>query len=161
MSARDAGSGRVRGLRRFLVRHVHLAGLVGNLVGRGLVRLAVLGRWLRSLGLGRDGRRRLDGRCGRLGEGVAESESSDTSSFKNDFCEHIGLPRLNGFDAARRMRERPGGNDMVLVALTGWGAEEDRRRSHEAGFDHHMVKPVDPAALEKLLAGLGPPRRRA
>ena len=45
---------------------------------------------------------------------------------------------------------------MVLVALTGWGQEEDRRRSQEAGFNVHMVKPVDPAALEKLLAGLKP-----
>jgi len=63
----------------------------------------------------------------------------------------IGLPMLNGYDAARRMRVQPGGNDMVLVALTGWGQEEDRRRSHEAGFDRHIVKPVDPFALEKLL----------
>ena len=43
---------------------------------------------------------------------------------------------------------------MVLIAVTGWGQDEDRRRSLEAGFDFHMVKPVDPAALEKLLAGL-------
>jgi CheY-like chemotaxis protein len=43
---------------------------------------------------------------------------------------------------------------VVLIAMTGWGQEEDRRRSHEAGFDHHLVKPVDPAALMKLLAGL-------
>ncbi|MGC1720722.1 MAG: CHASE3 domain-containing protein [Isosphaeraceae bacterium] len=66
----------------------------------------------------------------------------------------IGLPMLNGFDAARRMRDQPGGNGMVIVALTGWGQEEDRRRSQEAGFDHHIVKPVDPFALEKLLDGL-------
>ena len=43
---------------------------------------------------------------------------------------------------------------MVLIAVTGWGQEDDRRRSHEAGFDHHMVKPVDPQDLMKLLAGL-------
>ncbi len=67
----------------------------------------------------------------------------------------IGLPMLNGFDAARRMRDQPGGKGMVIVALTGWGQEEDRRRSQEAGFDHHFVKPVDPFALEKLLDGLG------
>jgi DNA-binding response OmpR family regulator len=66
----------------------------------------------------------------------------------------IGLPLLNGFDAARRMRSQSGGNDMVIVALTGWGQEEDRRRSQEAGFDHHIVKPVDPVALEKLLDAL-------
>jgi CheY-like chemotaxis protein len=66
----------------------------------------------------------------------------------------IGLPMLNGYDAARRMRGQSGGNDIVIVALTGWGQEEDRRRSREAGFDHHIDKPVDPLALEKLLDGL-------
>jgi CheY-like chemotaxis protein len=66
----------------------------------------------------------------------------------------IGMPKLNGYDTARRIREQPGGKDVVLVALTGWGQDEDRRRSHEAGFDFHLVKPVDPAALEKLLAEL-------
>ena len=66
----------------------------------------------------------------------------------------IGLPKLNGYEACRRIREQPWGKDMVLIALTGWGQEEDRRRSQEAGFDHHMVKPVDPTALMKLLAGL-------
>jgi signal transduction histidine kinase/ActR/RegA family two-component response regulator len=63
----------------------------------------------------------------------------------------IGLPVLNGFDAARRIRDQPGGNDIVIVALTGWGQEDDRRRSLEAGFDHHIVKPVDLLTLEKLL----------
>ncbi len=66
----------------------------------------------------------------------------------------IGLPKLNGYEAARRIREQPGGGDIVLIAVTGWGQEEDRRRSKEAGFNHHMVKPLEPAALEKLLAGL-------
>lgn len=66
----------------------------------------------------------------------------------------IGLPKLTGYEASRRIREQPWGNDVVLIALTGWGQEEDRRRSHEAGFDHHMVKPVDPEALMNLLAGL-------
>ncbi len=66
----------------------------------------------------------------------------------------IGMPRLNGFDTARRMREQPWGKDAVLVALTGWGQEEDKRRSLEAGFNFHLVKPVDLAAIEKLLAGL-------
>ena len=63
----------------------------------------------------------------------------------------IGMPRLNGYDTARRMRQEPWGRHALLVALTGWGQEEDRRRSREAGFDHHLVKPVDPAALEQLL----------
>ena len=66
----------------------------------------------------------------------------------------IGLPRLNGYDAARRIREQPWGKDMVLIALTGWGQEADRRKSKEAGFDLHMVKPVDLDALVRLLGSL-------
>ena len=63
----------------------------------------------------------------------------------------IGLPGINGYEAARQIRERHGRNGMVLIALTGWGQEEDRRRSTEVGFDAHLVKPVDFAALSKLL----------
>lgn len=66
----------------------------------------------------------------------------------------IGLPKLNGYDAARQIRQQPWGNNIMLVALTGWGQEEDRQRSKQAGFDHHLVKPVDPAALTKLLVSL-------
>jgi CheY-like chemotaxis protein len=65
----------------------------------------------------------------------------------------IGLPKLNGYEAARRIRELRGG-DTVLIALTGWGQEEHLRRSKEAGFDHHITKPVDFEALMKLLAAL-------
>jgi signal transduction histidine kinase/FixJ family two-component response regulator len=64
----------------------------------------------------------------------------------------ISLPKLNGYDACRRIRQQPWGKDMVLVALTGWAQYEDRRQSKDAGFDQHMVKPVDLAALMKLLA---------
>lgn len=63
----------------------------------------------------------------------------------------IGMPRMNGFEACRRIREQARGNRVTIVALTGWGQEEDKRRSQEAGFDDHLVKPVDPAALERLL----------
>ena len=66
----------------------------------------------------------------------------------------IGMPKLNGYDACRRIRETPCGKNAVIVALTGWGQEEDKRRSLEAGFDSHLVKPVEPAALEGLLAQL-------
>jgi CheY-like chemotaxis protein len=66
----------------------------------------------------------------------------------------IGLPRLNGYDVCRRIREQPWGQGMVLIALTGWGQDEDKRRSKAAGFNFHMVKPVDPDDLEKLVAGL-------
>ena len=64
----------------------------------------------------------------------------------------IGLPKLNGYEVARRIRQQPWGRDVILVALTGWGQDEDRRRSQEAGFNFHIVKPVELAALEELLA---------
>ena len=68
----------------------------------------------------------------------------------------IGLPKLNGYEACRRIREQEGGERMLLVALTGWGKEEDRRRSKEAGFDHHLTKPIEFDALQKLLAESNP-----
>ena len=69
----------------------------------------------------------------------------------------LGLPGLNGYEVARRIRAMHHPTPPVLVALTGWGQDEDRRRTVEAGFDHHLVKPVDFDALKALLAGL-PPR---
>jgi PAS domain S-box-containing protein len=68
----------------------------------------------------------------------------------------IGLPKINGYEAARRIREQPWGKSVVLVALTGWGQDEDRQKAREAGFDGHMVKPIDPEALTKLLAAFPP-----
>jgi PAS domain S-box-containing protein len=64
----------------------------------------------------------------------------------------IGMPKLNGYDVARRIRQEPWGKDMVLLACTGWGQEQDRLRSEEAGFNAHLVKPVNLAVLEKILA---------
>lgn len=64
----------------------------------------------------------------------------------------IGLPGINGYEVARRMRAEPWGKKLKLVAVTGWGQAEDRERSREAGFDAHLVKPIDHAALMKLLA---------
>jgi PAS domain S-box-containing protein len=66
----------------------------------------------------------------------------------------LGMPRMNGYDAARLIRQQPECNGMILVALTGWGQEEDKRRSYEAGFDFHMVKPIDFTAVESLIADL-------
>jgi PAS domain S-box-containing protein len=66
----------------------------------------------------------------------------------------IGMPRLNGYDVACEIRRQEWGKGVVLVALTGWGQEDDRRRSLEAGFNFHLVKPIEIAALEKLLADL-------
>jgi len=65
----------------------------------------------------------------------------------------IGLPKLDGHEAARKIREQPWSAGMVLVALTGWSRDDDRERSREAGFDAHLVKPVDFGALKKLLSG--------
>ena len=63
----------------------------------------------------------------------------------------IGLPKLNGYDTCRKIRAEAWGRRMVIIALTGWGQDEDRRLSREAGFDGHLVKPVDDRALEALL----------
>ena len=66
----------------------------------------------------------------------------------------IGLPQLNGYETARRIREQPWGKNILLIAVTGYGQEEDRRRSVEAGFDHHIVKPLNIVELEKKLSEL-------
>jgi CheY-like chemotaxis protein len=63
----------------------------------------------------------------------------------------IGMPKLNGYKTAQMIREQPWGKDMVLIAFTGWGQEEDRQRTREAGFDAHLVKPVDYTKLSELL----------
>jgi CheY-like chemotaxis protein len=64
----------------------------------------------------------------------------------------IGMPKLNGYEVARQIRQQPWGENMLLIALTGWGQEEDRRRTSEAGFDEHLIKPVDVAMLHQVLA---------
>jgi CheY-like chemotaxis protein len=60
------------------------------------------------------------------------------------------MPKLNGLELASMIRADPHGARVVLVALTGWGQEDDRRRSRAAGFDHHLVKPADPAEIERI-----------
>jgi len=86
-------------------------------------------------------------------EGVAAAETFRPDVVLLD----IGMPRLSGYDACRRIREQPWGRNMLLIALTGWGQEEDKRQTEEAGFDAHLVKPVDPEVLTSLLASM-PPR---
>ena len=66
----------------------------------------------------------------------------------------IGLPGMDGYEVARRLRAAARVGEVVLVALTGYGQEEDRRRSREAGFDRHLVKPVDPEELFRLVVGV-------
>jgi CheY-like chemotaxis protein/two-component sensor histidine kinase len=66
----------------------------------------------------------------------------------------IGMPGLDGHEVARRVRHDLGLREVTLIAMTGWGQEDDRRRSQEAGFNHHVVKPIDVDALQTLLASL-------
>lgn len=68
----------------------------------------------------------------------------------------LGMPKLNGYEAARRIREQSWGKSMALITVTGWGQAEDRRRTKEAGFNRHLVKPVEPDALQKMLADYQP-----
>jgi CheY-like chemotaxis protein len=63
----------------------------------------------------------------------------------------IGMPKMNGYEAARHIRQQTWGKHAVLIALSGWGQPEDRRRTAEAGFDHHLVKPVEPASKPSML----------
>jgi CheY-like chemotaxis protein len=67
------------------------------------------------------------------------------------------MPKLDGYEVARRIRAEPWGKATVLIALTGWGQDEDRRRSREVGFDSHLVKPLDPEALSTMLSRLPAP----
>ena len=86
-------------------------------------------------------------------DGLAAVDAAET--FHPDLILlDIGLPKLNGLDVCRRIRQQPWGQHIVMVALTGWGQEDDRRKSQEAGFDHHMVKPLEYNELMKLLASL-------
>jgi PAS domain S-box-containing protein len=70
----------------------------------------------------------------------------------------IGMPGMDGLEVARRARQRPDSRDLTVIALSGWGQDEDRRRSREAGIDYHMVKPVDLDELGRLLTSLAPSR---
>jgi CheY-like chemotaxis protein len=66
----------------------------------------------------------------------------------------IAMPKLNGYEAASKIRQQPWGKDVILIALTGWGQQQDRRRTKEAGFDVHLTKPVNYQAISKLLNDL-------
>lgn len=68
----------------------------------------------------------------------------------------IGMPRMDGYEACRRLREQPWGAAIRVVAVTGWGQEHDRRRSQQAGFDRHLVKPVAPTEIADILGAAAP-----
>lgn len=82
------------------------------------------------------------------------------SQFKPDVTlMDLGMPKMNGYEAARRIREDMPNNEMTLIALTGWGQDSDKQRTKAAGFDHHLVKPVEPAELQRLLGQVEPRSR--
>jgi signal transduction histidine kinase/CheY-like chemotaxis protein len=84
------------------------------------------------------------------------ADGSEAVAIAKSFDPHIafldiGMPRMDGYEAARLIRELPG-RRVTLVALTGWGQDDDKRRSRDAGFDHHLTKPPEPDLLERLIA---------
>jgi two-component system CheB/CheR fusion protein len=84
-----------------------------------------------------------------------ESALAAGARFKPDaVLLDLGMPKLNGFETCERMRSQPWGQSICIVAVTGWGQDEDRRRTKDAGFDAHMVKPADPGKLTELLASI-------
>ena len=99
---------------------------------------------------------RIGGNEVRTGRDGVEAVSLAESYRPEVVLLDIGMPRMNGYEAARSIRREPWGKHMMLIALTGWGQDEDKRRALEAGFDHHMTKPVDADALEKLVASARP-----
>jgi PAS domain S-box-containing protein len=92
----------------------------------------------------------LGARVRTASDGVAALETA--AAFRPDVALlDIGMPKLDGFEVARRLRNEEWGRRVVVVAMTGWGQEEDKQRAWEAGFDLHLVKPVDPAVIHDLL----------
>jgi CheY-like chemotaxis protein len=83
---------------------------------------------------------------GEAGVAVAEQFRPDVMLMD------IGMPKLNGYEAARRIRQHAWGQGILLVALTGWGQEDERKKSADAGFDHHLVKPVRLDDLTQLIS---------
>jgi CheY-like chemotaxis protein len=90
-------------------------------------------------------------------ESVAARDGAEAlklaASFRPDtVLLDLGMPRMNGFEVCRAIREEPWGASMTIVAVTGWGQSEDRIRTSAAGFDDHFMKPLEPAALAEFLA---------
>jgi PAS domain S-box-containing protein len=98
---------------------------------------------------------RLTGNDVRLAHDGAEALQVAAAFQPQVILMDLGMPRLNGYDATRQIRERPWGQSITIIALTGWGQEGDKVRSQEAGCDGHLVKPVNLLDLEKLLTELG------
>jgi CheY-like chemotaxis protein len=95
---------------------------------------------------------RLQGFEARTGYNGREALSLAMTFHPHAMLLDIGMPDMSGYEVASAVRRLPEGSDIVLVALTGWGQPDDRLRSGAAGFDHHLVKPVNPSILRRLLA---------
>jgi PAS domain S-box-containing protein len=96
----------------------------------------------------------LDGHAVRMAHDGPSAVAAALASSPHVILLDIGLPGLDGYAVARMLRQRPEMQTTVLVALTGYGMDDDRQRSREAGFDHHLIKPVDPATLSALIGSL-------
>lgn len=95
---------------------------------------------------------RMDGNEVRLaGDGFEAIEVAEQFAPHVIFMD-IGMPKLDGYGAAERIRRESWGKEIVLIALTGWGQDSDREKTHAAGFDHHLVKPAEPTEIARLLA---------
>jgi PAS domain S-box-containing protein len=97
---------------------------------------------------------RLEGHDARTAQDGEEAVALAEQFRPELVCLDVGMPRLNGHEACRRIRAQPWGRTMRIVAVTGWGQEDDRQASRDAGFDDHLVKPVDPATVLALLSDL-------
>jgi len=87
--------------------------------------------------------------------GDGEQALETAAQFRPDIALlDIGMPKLNGYEVAKKLRAQAFGRDVLLIALTGWGGAEHRQQTAAAGFDHHLTKPVDPAALTRLLVSM-------
>ena len=100
--------------------------------------------------------RRLHGQDVRVAHDGPEALAAAGAFLPEVALLDIGMPGMDGYEVARRLRANPDFQGLLLVALTGWGQEADRRRSEEAGFDRHLIKPVDPEVVRELLADLRP-----
>ncbi len=100
--------------------------------------------------LGMSGNTMFSARDGEEAIGVAEQARPDVILLD------LGLPKLDGFEVCRRIRQQAWGKEMVVVALTGWGHDEARTKTNQSGFDMHLVKPVDPETLFLVLAATIP-----
>jgi CheY-like chemotaxis protein len=97
---------------------------------------------------------RLQGHLAQVAHGGADAIRAAMDFRPDAILLDIGMPGMDGYEVARQIRQRPELAGVVIAALTGWGQEEDRRRTKAAGFDYHLVKPLDPRVLDDLLAKL-------